>query len=107
MVTSQWLLSVSLKPNGEDYPHYTLIDRRKQRSTKFNIYKHCLQKSVAEKLVMLRIMRGDFKDHFFGSWIGDRHMVVALDKDEYIDILERISGNTGKQGKNPSKKDTR
>lgn len=107
MVSSQWLLSVSLKRNGDIYPHYTLIDRRKQRSTKFSIYKHCLQKSVAEKLAMLRLMRGDFKDHFFGSWIGARHMVVALDKDEYNDILERISGNTGKQGKDPSKKDTR
>lgn len=107
MITSQWLLSVSLRPNGDDYTHYTLIDRRKQRSTRFSIYKHCLQKSVAEKLAMLRMMRGNFDNHFFGSWIGDRHMVVALDKDEYIDILERISGNTGKQGKNPSKKDTR
>jgi len=107
MISSQWLLSVSLKPNGEVYPHYTLIDRRKQRSTKFSIYKHCLQKSVAEKLAMLRMMRGDFKDHFFGSWIGDRHFVVALDKDEYVDILERISGDTGKPSKRPSKKDTR
>jgi hypothetical protein len=93
MVASQWLLSVSLKPNGDDYPQYTLIDRRKQRSIRFSIRKHCLQKSVSEKLVMLRIMRGNFDHHFFGTWIGDRHMVVALDKDEYNNILERISGN--------------
>lgn len=105
MISSQWLLSVSLKRNGDDYPHYTLIDRRKQQSTKFNINKHCLQKTVAEKLAMLRIMRGDYTHHFFGSWIGERHMVVALDKDEYNNILERISGNTGTQSKRAGKKD--
>lgn len=106
MITSQWLLSVSLKPNGDVYPYYTLIDKRRQKSIKFRTYKHCLQKSVAEKLAVLRIMRGDYTPHIFGSWIGDRHFVVALDKDEYNELLERISGNAGKQGKDPSKKDT-
>lgn len=107
MVTSQWLLSVSLKRNGDEYPYYTLIDRRRQKSTRFSSCKHCLQKPVAEKLVMVKMMRGTFDDHIFGSWIGDRHIVVALDKDEYNELLERVSGtDTGKQSKKPRKKNT-
>ncbi len=108
MIASQWLLSVSLKLNGEEYPHYTLIDRRRQKSTKFNNYKHCLQKPVAEKLAMLKLLRGNYDHHFIGSWIGDRQLVVALNKDEYNELLERLSGtDTGTQGKNPRKKDTK
>lgn len=106
MISSQWLLSVSLKLNGDEHPYYTLIDRRKQKSTRFKTYKHCLQKSVVEKMAMIKLMRGSYDHHIFGSWIGDRHFVVALDKNEYNELLEKVNGNTGKQSKSSRKKNT-
>ena len=108
MIPSQWLLSVSLKLNGDEYPYYTLIDRRKQKSTRFKTYKQCLQKSVVEKMAMIKLMRGGYDHHIFGSWIGDRHFVVALDRNEYEELLEKVSGtDTRKQGKTKGKKNSK
>jgi hypothetical protein len=108
MVSSKWLLSVSLKPNGDLYPKYTLIDKQRQKSTRFNCYKHCLQKSVAEKLALVRLMRDVYDNHsVIGTWIGARHFVVALDKDEYKYLLElTYGGNTRKQSERPREEDT-
>jgi hypothetical protein len=101
MLTSRWLLSISLKPNGDTYPNYTLIDKRKQKSIKFDTCKHCLQKPVAEKVALMRMMRGKYDPaDMLGTWIGPRHFVVALDRDEYEYLLGLTYGSdTGKQSK--------
>lgn len=108
MISSRWLLSVSLKTNGDLYPRFTLIDQRKQKSTPFHSYKHCLQQSVSEKLALVRIKRGDYdRTSVIGTWIGDRHLVVALDKDEYEFLLGLTHGSdTREQGKKSRKEDT-
>lgn len=105
---SRWLLSVSLKTNGDEYRYYTLLDQSKQRSTRFDSYKHCLHIDVAEKLALVKIRRGDYDNtNVMGTWIGDRHLIVALDKDEYQYLLELTYGSdTGKQSKRSRKKDT-
>lgn len=105
---SRWLLSVSLRTNGDLYQHFTLIDQNRQSSKRFDSHKHCLQKSVAEKLALVRIKRGEYdKTNVLGTWIGDRHLVVALDKDEYEYLLGLTYGSdTGKQSQRPSKENT-
>ena len=67
---------------------YSLIDNKAGRIFRIDNRKHCLQKSVVEKIAMLRIMRGDYTETVNGCWIGDRHFVVALDRDEYNNLLE-------------------
>ena len=97
---SNWLLSVSTKTSGDLYPLFTLIDRKQSKSTKFNSNKHCLQKSVEEKLALVRIMRGVVDtENVLGTWIGGRHMVVWLDKAEYdylMGVLKTHGNDTGK-----------
>lgn len=90
MYLSNWLLSVSLLPNGDVHPYYSVIDHRAGKSTRFRIYRHCLQKSVEEKLAFMRLLRGNWDDHVYGTWIGDNHFVVALDKDEYKNLVTRV-----------------
>ena len=34
-----------------------------------------------------------------GAWLGEQIMAVALDKDEYNNLLGMTYGNTGEQGK--------
>lgn len=90
---SKWLLSVSIKPNGEDYPVYNLINHVQSTTIPFDSRKHCLQKSVAEKRAMVRMMHGDYSDNVFGGWIGARHFIVALDKGEYEELVEKRGSN--------------
>lgn len=99
---------MSLKSNGDQYRYYTLIDQRKQQSTRFDTYKHCLHIDVQEKLALVMIGRGNYDNtNVLGTWIGDRHLIVALNKDEYEFLLElTYGGDTGKQGKGSRKKDT-
>lgn len=86
---SKWFLSVSINPNGEEYPVYSLINHVQSTTYAFDSRKHCLQKAVAEKKAMVRMMHGDYSDSVIGSWIGARHFIVALEKSEYEELVEK------------------
>lgn len=106
-IVERWLLSVSLKPNGDLYSKHTLIDRRKQRSKHFNTYKHCLPIEIAERLALVKLNRADYKGNELGIWIGARHFIVFLSKAEHDLLLEMTNDNTGTQGKGPHKENFR
>jgi hypothetical protein len=92
----KWLLSASIQPNGDMYPFYTLIDHTTMHSSRFDTSKHCLPKDIQERVALMRIKRGDYSSNELGRWIGERHFVVVISKDEYNNLLEIVDGYTGK-----------
>lgn len=106
VIPSNWIMTVSLDRNGNPYKKYTLIDKRRMKSSAFRSDKHCLPKPVAHKLAMLRLMQGSYEVSIIGAWLGDRIMAVALDKDEYKKLLGMTYGDTGEQGQDEGESDT-
>ncbi len=96
MTISKWLLSASLTRKGDLYPHFTLIDHAKMESSRYQFDKHCLPNEIKERIAMMRIRRGDFTNTLLGAWIGDRHFVVALNKDEFYKLTEQFNGDSRK-----------
>jgi hypothetical protein len=92
----KWLLSASIQPNGDMYPFYTLIDHTRSHSARFYTDKHCLPNEIQERVALIRIKRGDYSPCSLGKWVGERHFVIVLDKDEYHKLLEIANGYTGK-----------
>ncbi len=105
VIPSNWIMTVSLDRNGNMYSAYTLIDKRRMKSSRFNSDKHCLPKPVANKLAMVKLMQGSYDVSIIGAWLGDRIMAVALDKDEYKKLLGMTYGDTGEQGQEGSESD--
>jgi hypothetical protein len=87
MISSRWLLSVSLKRDGDYYPKLTLIDKKLCKSNPLYSDDYALPTPIMEKMTLVKLMRGDYKSRYLGTWIGERHFVVALDKDEYNNLL--------------------
>lgn len=101
-----WLLSVTIKPNGEVYERANLISNVPQKSRAFDISKHCLENEIAQKVAVMKLMSGDFTPTSIGRWIGDRHFIVELTEDEFYRMMEKIDGiDPRSKGKRKSKKD--
>lgn len=104
-ITERWLLSVSLKPNGDLYPKHTLINRHKQSSKHFDTCKHCLPIEIAERLALVKLARADYRGNKLGVWIGARHFIVFLTKAEHTLLLEMTNGDTRTQSEGSDKED--
>ena len=98
-------MSVSYQPNGEEYRRFTLMDRKQMKSTQVYPDKVKILPSILEKIVMVKLRRGSFDDTELGMWIGTRHLVVYLTKDEYETTRSAANEYTGKQRQKKSADD--
>lgn len=96
----RYVLSVSYKPTGEEYPKQSLLDRKRMKSFALWEGKVTLPQKVQEKKALVKLRRGSFSDSDYGMWIGARHLIVYLTEDEYKQIiLEAVNGDTREQSK--------
>lgn len=87
MISSRWLLSVGLKRDGDYYPKLTLIDNKLAKSYALYTDNYTLPRHIMEKVSLVKLLRGDYTSRYLGTWIGERHFVVTLDRDEYEALL--------------------
>lgn len=99
VIPSNWIMTIGIRRDGSTFKKCTLIDKRRMKSTTFRLDKHCLPEAVSTKLAMVKMMRGSYEVSIIGAWLGEQIMAVALDKDEYNNLLGMTYGNTGEQGK--------
>jgi hypothetical protein len=105
-VNSNYTLVLTISEDGFRYSGASIINRRRGTSHVIDIGKHCLQKTVEEKIALLKLVRYDYSDYAMGSWIGANHAAVTLTRDEYKFILGSIrDGNPREKSKGARKKD--
>jgi hypothetical protein len=93
----QYVLSVSYTPTGEVYPKHSLLNRRRMVSDSIYVDKVELPQSIKERIALVKLRRGSYAENEQGMWIGRRHLIVYLTKDEYVELKELADANTREQ----------